>query len=332
MVRASSIGASVCLLALVTCGRSPLDLPPTGAAGIGGTGTGASGGASMIGGTFGGGVTGGGGTIFVSGAAGVGAGGVAGASAGSSGQSDGGFATGSGTIGQRCVEGLDCLSGFCANGVCCATACDGSCQSCALPGTFGRCSPLPASTVCLAAQCNGNMRIPMLTCGGYATCPFVPLPSLPCAPYACDAATGTCETTCTSDADCFNASCVNGSCGFIGIGARCMSNSECATGFCADGMCCNVACQGSCVSCALPGRSGTCWPIDAGAPDPHAICRDQGAASCGMNGSCDGNGGCAHYPPGTICAGAICPTTLMPIAGTCTAQGTCAVSVQSCGP
>jgi hypothetical protein len=229
-----------------------------------------------------------------------------------------------------CAEGIDCASSFCANGVCCLTACDGSCESCALPGSVGRCAPLPADAVCGPARCDGNTLVTASTCDGQGTC-HASLRAV-CAPFACDAEAARCSSTCTSDADCFNVSCVNGSCGFFGIGAGCISNTECATGFCADGLCCNVACQGSCVSCALPGRSGTCWPIDAGAPDPRGICQDQGTATCGMNGKCDGNGGCARYPPGTPCAGAVCPTTLMPIAGACTAQVTCVVSVQSCGP
>jgi hypothetical protein len=331
------MGASVCLLALVTCGRSPLDLPPTGAAGIGGTGTGAStvggtsGGGTGTAGGPGGGVTGGGGIVFLTGSAG--AGGVAGASAGSSGtagQSDGGLATDLKMTGQSCAAGINCASGFCANGVCCMTACDGSCQSCALPESPGRCAPLPVNSVCAPARCDGNTRVTSSTCDGSGTCQAPGRQE--CAPFACDPTTGNCQTKCAVDADCFNSSCVDGLCGFLGIAAKCARDSECTSGFCTDGFCCNLPCLGPCVSCAMPGKLGTCSALPAGVFSPFGACVDQGAASCGMNGRCDGSGGCAHYPAGTICAGAVCPTTLMPIAGACTAQGTCVVSVQSCGP
>jgi hypothetical protein len=42
-----------------------------------------------------------------------------------------------------CAQNVDCASGFCAAGVCCNTACDGSCVSCNQPGRVGICSPLP---------------------------------------------------------------------------------------------------------------------------------------------------------------------------------------------
>ena len=38
---------------------------------------------------------------------------------------------------------MNVASGFCAQGVCCATACAGPCRSCALPGSFGTCTTVP---------------------------------------------------------------------------------------------------------------------------------------------------------------------------------------------
>jgi hypothetical protein len=44
---------------------------------------------------------------------------------------------------QYCQTDDDCFSGHCAV-VCCATACAGACHTCALPGTSGVCSAVPA--------------------------------------------------------------------------------------------------------------------------------------------------------------------------------------------
>jgi hypothetical protein len=35
--------------------------------------------------------------------------------------------------------------------------------------------------------------------------------------------------------------------------------------------------------------------------DPDNECPDQGAGSCGTNGTCNGAGACSLYPAGTMC-------------------------------
>ncbi len=54
-------------------------------------------------------------------------------------------------IGAFCSTNAECQSSSCAQGVCCATACAGACQSCAITGTMGQCTavgagPDPAGT------------------------------------------------------------------------------------------------------------------------------------------------------------------------------------------
>jgi hypothetical protein len=121
-----------------------------------------------------------------------------------------------------------------------------------------------------------------------------------CAPFTCSE--GACRTSCGSDADCASGhSCINGSCGRKNNGANCTSDTDCATGHCFDGVCCSDDCRGPCVSCNLPGAQGTCMPIAAGVPDPHAGCQDTGPASCGTSGLCDGARGCSRYDETTIC-------------------------------
>src|SRR6266545_2284862 len=43
-------------------------------------------------------------------------------------------------LGGTCGDNAECNSGFCAQGVCCGTACTGSCKSCALSGSAGSCT------------------------------------------------------------------------------------------------------------------------------------------------------------------------------------------------
>src|SRR3954462_1763148 len=49
-------------------------------------------------------------------------------------------------IGQACHTGADCASTFCADGVCCKSACTGPCQTCAAAGNVGTCIPADVGT------------------------------------------------------------------------------------------------------------------------------------------------------------------------------------------
>lgn len=48
------------------------------------------------------------------------------------------------TPGPACGAPTDCASGHCVDGVCCESACGGACEACDLPGSVGRCEPVPA--------------------------------------------------------------------------------------------------------------------------------------------------------------------------------------------
>jgi hypothetical protein len=63
--------------------------------------------------------------------------------------------------GGACDAVADCQAGlFCADGVCCTTACGGTCMACDLSGSAGTCAPVPAGTD------------PDLECGGLSCSAF----------------------------------------------------------------------------------------------------------------------------------------------------------------
>src|SRR6185295_18374 len=152
-----------------------------------------------------------------------------------------------------------------------------------------------------------------------------------CFPFRCGVAM--CKSSCTADADCAPPGvCVGGSCGLKPNGATCGDGTECKSGVCAQGICCQTTCSGTCMSCAISGKAGTCSAVAAGLPDPAGQCRDSGAVSCATNGVCDGAGGCQLYAAGTECAPPNCPigTTTATLARRCDGAGSCqAAATQS---
>ncbi|MBI5482182.1 MAG: hypothetical protein HY906_25225, partial [Deltaproteobacteria bacterium] len=180
--------------------------------------------------------------------------------------------------GSPCTAPNACVSGFCADGYCCNTACAGGCDACnASPGTCA-----------------------VVTAGGAGS------PS--CAPYVCDGTAAACPTTCTSDANCTATSyCAGGTCtGRHPNGTACAAPHECASGNCADGYCCDGACAGACDRCDL--LVGKCTPVATGQPGSPScspyLC-DGVSPSCPT--TCSGDGACA---PGSFCQGGLCVAPL----------------------
>ena len=269
--------------------------------------------------------------------------------------------------GAFCSAGPECRSGQCAQGVCCATACAGSCFSCAVAGAMGLCTAVPTgqpdpAAVCAdqgAASCGtdgkcqsgtcrkyqqgiacGSTSCPMPgstftaggTCDGAGSCK-TPAP-LSCFPFICGPSA--CESACSSDGDCAPGQyCYAGSCGLKSNGAVCQQGTECQSGVCAQGVCCATACTGTCMSCALAGGVGICSAVPSGGYDPTGLCSNQGAASCGTTGFCNGAGSCQLYAAGTQCAAPSCPagSTLDTLVRSCDGAGTCKpATTQTCFP
>jgi hypothetical protein len=265
-------------------------------------------------------------------------------------------------LGTPCTGATECASGLCQQGVCCSSSCTGTCRSCALAGSAGTCTMVPvgqdplsqcadngattcgtdgacdgagacrlyaAGTVCVAAACTGSTYSPARTCNGTGTCQTTS-PST-CAPYQCGT-NAACRTTCATSSDCTSPNtCLSGSCGKKPVGASCTAAAECNSDFCEQGVCCATACVGICRSCALTGTVGTCASVAAGL-DPFNQCTDQGASTCGNDGTCDGSGACRRYANGTTCAPSTCAGTTFTPARTCDGAGVCGtVTAGSCG-
>ena len=147
-------------------------------------------------------------------------------------------------VGTACGHDADCASGFCVEGVCCNSACNGSCLTCSAAGNPGHCQPAAAGsdprndcpddgastcgrdgfcdgtgkcrsyqsgTMCSPAACTGSSLTVAGACNGAGTCVMTPAQS--CAPYLCGA-NAACATTCAANNDCATpAVCSAGACG-----------------------------------------------------------------------------------------------------------------------
>jgi len=80
-------------------------------------------------------------------------------------------------------------------------------------------------------------------------------------------------------------------------GVPCTGADQCSSGYCVDGVCCDQPCGGVCSTCTAPGSFGICVAAATGT-DPRDECDNQGAASCGTSGKCNGAGACAFYAGG----------------------------------
>jgi MYXO-CTERM domain-containing protein len=73
--------------------------------------------------------------------------------------------------GKACTSAAACASGFCSDGVCCNSACAGTCVSCKLAGTVGTCSPILIGTD-PENDCGKGTPPCLSTCDGAGACVF----------------------------------------------------------------------------------------------------------------------------------------------------------------
>lgn len=256
-----------------------------------------------------------------------------------------------GAQGTACEVGHECLSGSCADGVCCDTACDGQCEACDIAESVGTCSPVFGSprggrptcagadpscagtcdgvtrsaciypvegTVCAPPSCVAGVASTSAVCDGAGACGAAL--TVDCAPFACgaDICAGGCEgdEQCASDHHCSAGVCV----ALQPDGAACQQPSDCQGGNCVDGYCCNSSCTGQCEACDVPGREGVCAP-SLGAPRGLRPACAGGGSTC--SGACDGvlTTACAY--PVVDCRPASCDGGVARRPATCDGQGAC---------
>jgi hypothetical protein len=243
-----------------------------------------------------------------------------------------------GDPGDPCLAESDCSDGLsCVEGLCCNSVCDGECDSCALPGLEGTCSPRPAGFECRAAQ--GACDTAELCDGAAAACPN---DALVAAGTECRASSGSCDTAelcdgvaveCPTDLSapagtecraaagpCDAAERCDGTAVDCPSDARVASGTECraAAGPCDVAEACNgsvgcppdsvasagVECRAAAGACdvaeACDGATAAC-PTDAFRPSSD-VCRPSNpAATCDLAETCPGDGpGCPTNGSGLI--------------------------------
>ncbi|MDC0745680.1 hypothetical protein [Polyangium mundeleinium] len=200
-----------------------------------------------------------------------------------------------GMPGVPCSTGAACSSGFCVDGVCCDTACEGSCEACTAAkkgqGADGQCQPIkmgtdpddecaaqPPSSCGLDGQCNGAGDCAMYAAG------------TPCAAGSCEGTTQTNPSQCDGSGTCApgtQASCVEG---YACVANKCATSCTDDTA-CAPGYVCNVAmkwCEpmAQAGSSSSSGTGGGASSSSAGGSNPGA-----GGSNPGAGGSNPGAGG-----------------------------------------
>ena len=253
--------------------------------------------------------------------------------------------------GSPCGDRNDtCESSYCVDGVCCDTACQGTCSSClgAFTGATnvdGRCGLVTVGEdpdgECGDAACNGVgscfTTLPGQPCGNGFECTSGFCADQVCCQSPCQGeceicTTGTCEpipdgvdpslecqapTTCNGQRSCWSQE----------LGDTCARDLECSSGHCADGVCCDAACDGLCVQCNNPAAPGTCSPVQNTEDDTCNLSIIGGACTvlpcvCNADAQC-GSSGAVACLSGAQCASGSC------LGGVC-CETACSGNCMSC--
>jgi len=200
------------------------------------------------------------------------------------------------SFGLGCSSNSQCASGFCVNGICCDTACNGGCGACNLAGHLGTCTAKSSGSVCRAQ--NGLCDVAETCSGTSLVCPadaVAPLGSV------CRSAPGACDVPETCD----------------GTTKVCP-----ADGFKSPGTLCRAAGNACDAAETCTGTSATC-PADGVAP-AGTVCRPA-AGGCDVAETC--NGASAACPSDVVAsAGTVCRAAQ----SLCDVTETCSGSSAAC--
>ncbi|MEM6957834.1 MAG: Dickkopf N-terminal cysteine-rich domain-containing protein [Myxococcota bacterium] len=203
-----------------------------------------------------------------------------------------------GGLGDACERATDCMSGTsCVDGVCCDSACTGTCRSCLgaqTGGSDGLCADItdgtdPAGECGGGLACNGG-ACPVTNCVGVGLCDGA---ALDCeSEFYCDT-TGTCAPKLS------NGSVPDVLC--MGVeGASCEStivSDESGTSVCCDGAC-DQTCQSCLASVKGTGLDGVCGQVAENTVDTvvtgsgQVVCDSTGVGCAGTSCTCSDSGSC----------------------------------------
>ena len=274
---------------------------------------------------------------------------------------------------ESCTCNAECQTGFfCADGLCCTSACGQTCKACNLASSLGECNFVPSDqkphdpsvctastpatcgqdgfcdgkggchkygegTPCKAGICNGDGITGVLTCDGNGKCSEPGSPP-PCPPWTCDPATSSCTNTCTTNSQCAaGVQCVAGRCGKSINGAVCRSSDDCLSTFCVGASAgeLGVCCNIACGdACWSCNQTGLVGTCTALPALWHdSACKATDPTACGNNGLCDGLGSCTLYPENTVCGPSSCSGLMENTPRTCDGKGTCRdPGITDCSP
>ncbi|MBX7099616.1 MAG: hypothetical protein K1X89_18005 [Myxococcaceae bacterium] len=187
------------------------------------------------------------------------------------------------SLATNCSNDDQCLTGHCSDGVCCSTACSGSCDVCNRPGGVGTCLPADAGArgapACQENFCNGIDVRCVLGCSVDAECVLGHCVDGFCCNQACDDGCTICNYSFTP-----------GVCSLVRDGdpgrGRCgayvcyYQQKDCPTSCIGDHMCAvgHVCDGGTCVPCV--GCLPDAGVVDAGVVDAGVV--DAGVVDAGV--------------------------------------------------
>ncbi|MBW2457935.1 MAG: hypothetical protein JRI68_25745 [Deltaproteobacteria bacterium] len=196
---------------------------------------------------------------------------------------DNGVCTAKNAVGVTCVDNEECLSTFCADAVCCDTACAGTCESCLAANTpqtsDGTCDFYPAGSdpepECGTDNCDGA--------GACAVCGDGTQQATETCDDGFTDACGTCNDTCTAAGTGYT-------CGDLFI---CAEFEVCDDGFTDACGTCNATCTASGTGSTC-GDGVVCWETencDDNNTDPCGTC-SAGCQTAQAGGDCTNGLGC----------------------------------------